>query len=241
MSTLVISGLVVERAGRPVVRGVDLEIASGEIVALLGPNGAGRTTTIEAIAGLLSPAAGTIGIVGGPSLTGARPEAVRAAGVATVLTNHRVLGDLTVLDNLKVAAGRRGADRDRRVAQALTTFGELGDHLGRPARQLSGGQQQMLALGQALVREPDFLLIDEMSHGLAPVVVSRLLGVLRTVADSGVGILLVEQFATVALRLADRACVMARGSIVHAAPADVYVADQELLHRLYLGVDVPSV
>lgn len=233
---LSVRGLEVDRGGRRVVHGVDLDVAPGEIVAVLGPNGAGRSTTIEALAGMLRASAGRC-TSNGTSLLGLRPEAIRAAGVATVLSNHRVLGGLSVRDNLLVAAGCTGSERAARVERVLTTFPELEAHLARPARTLSGGQQQMLALGQALVCEPRFLLIDEMSHGLAPAIVARLLAVLREVAATGVGILLVEQFANVALRLADRAVVMSRGHLVHAGPASTYLGDPDLLHRLYLGMD----
>ena len=232
-----VQGLDVDRGGRRVVRGADLEVDAGEIVALLGPNGAGRSSTIEALAGLLPIAGGTY-TCDGHSLVGLRPEAIRAAGVATVLSNHRVLGGLSVRDNLLVATGRHGRDRDERVGEVLATFPELEAHLARPARTLSGGQQQMLSLGQALACRPRFLVIDEMSHGLAPAIVARLLDVLRDVAGTGVGIPLVEQFANVALRLADRAVVMSRGRVVHGAASSVYLDDPDLLHRLYLGGDL---
>ncbi len=231
---LVVRGLEVDRGGRRVVHGVDLDVEAGEIVAVLGPNGAGRSTTIEALAGMLRVGGGSF-TCDGRSLLGLRPEAIRAAGVATVLSNHRVLGGLSVRDNLVLAGGRAGTDRDRRVDETLATFPELEPHLGRPARTLSGGQQQMLSLGQALVCSPRFLLIDEMSHGLAPAIVARLLSVLRDVAATGVGVVLVEQFANVALRLADRAIVMSRGHVVHRGPASTYLQDADLLHRLYLG------
>jgi branched-chain amino acid transport system ATP-binding protein len=229
-----VQGLTVTRGGRTVVRGVDLEVARGEVLSLLGPNGAGRSSTILAIAGVL-PSTGTIR-VGETTLTGLRPDQMRRAGVSTVLENHRVLTDLTVSDNLKVAGGKRGAERRARIERVLATFPELEAHLDRPAGQLSGGQQQMLALGQALANEPQFLLIDEMSMGLAPVVVSRLLAVLRSLAERGIGILLVEQFAHLALGISDRAAVMARGQLVYSGEAAELRDDAELLHHLYMGV-----
>ncbi|MCB1001392.1 MAG: ATP-binding cassette domain-containing protein [Acidimicrobiales bacterium] len=233
---LSVRGLDVDRGGRRVVRGVDLDVAPGEIVALLGPNGAGRSSTIETLAGLL-PASGGTYTCDGAALLGLRPEAIRRAGVATVLSNHRVLGGLSVRDNLLAAAGATGRERDDRVLDAIRTFPELDAHLARTAKTLSGGQQQMLALGQALVCRPRYLVIDEMSHGLAPAIVARLLEVLRQVSATGVGILLVEQFANVALRLADRAVVMSRGHVVHHGPSSRYLDDPDLLHRLYLGLD----
>lgn len=234
---LVVEGLTVSRGGRTVVHGVDLRVGRGRIVSLLGPNGSGRSSTILAMCGLLPADAGTVHLNGAP-ISGMRADLVRRAGVSTVLENHRVLSDLTVLDNLKVAGGRRGHARAQRIEHVLATFPELGDHLERPAGQLSGGQQQMLAVGQALANEPDYLLIDEMSMGLAPVVVTRLLGVLRTLAEQGIGILLVEQFAHLALSISDHAVVMARGQVVHDGPAAELHADADLLHRLYMGTSL---
>ncbi|MDO8361904.1 MAG: ABC transporter ATP-binding protein [Actinomycetota bacterium] len=237
---LTVESLTVVRGGRTVVRGVDLTVSPGEVVALLGPNGAGRSSTILAMCGLLPAAGGSVSL-NGRSLTGLRPDRVRGAGVSTVLENHRVLADLTVHDNLKVAGGRRGTGRVERVERVLQTFPELVEHLDRPAGQLSGGQQQMLALGQALASQPQVLLIDEMSMGLAPVVVSRLLGVLRTLADDGIGVLLVEQFAHLALSISDRASVMTRGKCVFSGAASDLDRDPDLLHRLYMGAGVEDV
>ena len=237
MSTLVVEGLTVARAGRTVVRHADLVVNSGEVVSLLGPNGAGRSSTILAMCGVLPVAGGTIHL-DDRSLSGLRPDLVRRAGVSTVLENHRVLADLTVRDNLKVAGGRRGSARDQRIDRVLDTFPELVAHLDRPAGQLSGGQQQMLALGQALANQPSFLLIDEMSMGLAPVVVARLLEVLRSLAQAGIGVLLVEQFAHLALSISDRAYVMTRGQLVFDGAAADLDGDSDLLHRLYMGAGV---
>ncbi len=230
---LVVEGLTVERGGRTVVRDVGLTVQAGQVVCVLGPNGAGRSSSILAMAGLL-PCAGRVE-VSGVSVVGQRPDQIRAAGLSTVLENHRVLSALSVHDNLRVAGGRRGASRNAAVEKVLGTFPELTHHLERPAGQLSGGQQQMLALGQALVSKPAFVLIDEMSMGLAPVVVKRLLAVLRELAADGIGVLLVEQFAHLALSVSDAAYVMSRGEIVYAGDADTLDHDPELLHDLYLG------
>ena len=232
---LAIRGLTVMRAGRTVVRDVDLEVRRGEVVSLLGPNGSGRSSTVLAVAGLLPRSGGDV-LLDDRSIAGIRPDLVRRAGVSTVLENHRVLTDLSVHDNLKVAGGRRGPERRERIDRVLATFPELEAHLERPAGQLSGGQQQMLALGQALANQPAFLLIDEMSMGLAPVVVSRLLGVLRELAESGIGVLLIEQFAHLALGISDRASVMARGRLLYSGPARDLHDDPDRLHRLYLGI-----
>lgn len=230
---LVVDGLTVVRGGRTVVRGVGLHVEPGRVVCVLGPNGAGRSSTILAMAGLL-PCTGSVR-VNGTEVVGQRPDRIRGAGMSTVLENHRVLSALSVHDNLRVAGGRRGARRNDAVDKVLVTFPELKEHLERPAGQLSGGQQQMLALGQALVSQPQYVLIDEMSMGLAPVIVKRLLAVLRDLAAEGIGVLLVEQFAHLALSVSDAAYVMSRGEIVYSGDASALDHDGELLHDLYLG------
>jgi branched-chain amino acid transport system ATP-binding protein len=229
-----LSGVTVARGGRPVVHEVSLEIPPGEVTALLGPNGAGKSTLVLAVAGVLRPLAGSIEI-GGRELAGRRPERIRAAGVAVVPEGRRLLSDLTVEDNLNVATYALARDEARSGrAYALELFPELTKRLDLAARSLSGGEQQMLVLAQALVSKPRFILIDELSLGLAPVVVKRLVPTIRTVAESGVGVLLIEQFATVALGLANRAHVIDRGHIQFAGLASDLKARPELLQSSYL-------
>ena len=210
---LVLEEVSVARGGRTVVRGVSLAVPVGEITALLGPNGAGKSSLVLAVAGVLPLAGGTIR-AGATPLTGRRPERVRAAGVATVPEGHRVLGDLSVDDNLRVAARRlaRG-DRDAARERVLDLFSELRELGDRRAGSLSGGEQQMLALGQAVIGRPRYLIVDELSLGLAPVVVRRLVPALHEVARQGVGVLLIEQFTALALGVATNAHVLVRGRL----------------------------
>ncbi len=228
-----LDGLTVERGGRAVVREVSFEIPPGEVTALLGPNGAGKSSLVLAVGGVL-PQSGSIKL-GDQELAGRRPEKVRAAGVAVVPEGRRLLPDLTVQDNLDVATySLPNAVAKERRAYALELFPELTARLDAKARSLSGGEQQMVVLAQALVSQPRFVLIDELSLGLAPVIVKRLVPTIRTVAESGVGVLLIEQFATVALGLANRAHVMDRGRLRFSGLASELKARPELLQSSYL-------
>jgi branched-chain amino acid transport system ATP-binding protein len=233
-TTLRLEGLSVPRAGRPVLHDVSLEIPPGEVTALLGPNGAGKSTLVLTVAGLLRPASGRI-LLGERDLTRRRPERIRRAGVAVVAEGRRVLSDLSVADNLRVAT--YGLDReqaDQGMDYALELFPELARYQETSARSLSGGEQQMVVLAQALVSRPSVLLVDELSLGLAPVVVKRLVPTLASVAGSGAGVLLIEQFAHVALGLANSAYVLEGGRIRYHGTAGELKANPELLHSAYL-------
>jgi branched-chain amino acid transport system ATP-binding protein len=229
-----LDNLTVARGGRAVVRDVSLEIPQGEVTTLLGPNGAGKSSLVLAVAGVLPAESGSIK-VGDDELVGRRPEKIRAAGVAVVPEGRRLLPDLTVEDNLQVATYSlpAGTARERR-GYALELFPELQARLDARARSLSGGEQQMVVLAQALVSQPKFILIDELSLGLAPVVLKRLIPTIRTIAESGVGVLLIEQFATVALGLANRAYVMEGGDIEFSGLASELRDNPELLQSAYL-------
>ena len=234
MSTLELRGITVERGGRPVVKDVSIAVPAGEVTALLGPNGAGKSSLVLAVGGVLRPRPGSVSL-DGIELAGRRPEKIRAAGLAIVPEGRRLLSDLTTQDNITVAtyALSKAVAAEGR-ARALELFPRLEARLNVPARLLSGGEQQMLVLAQALVSQPKYLVIDELSLGLAPVVVSQLIPVLRTVAESGVGILLIEQFATVALSLATGAYVMEGGVIRYEGNAAELRDRPELLHSAYL-------
>jgi branched-chain amino acid transport system ATP-binding protein len=235
VSGLTIEGLTVERGGRPVVHGASLAVPAGEVTALLGANGAGKSTLVLAVGGVLRPAAGRV-MVDGHDLTGRRPERIRRAGVAVVPEGRRLLSQLTVEDNLRVATYALAPATARQGrARARELFPELDKRLTIPAGALSGGEQQMLVLAQALVSQPRFVLIDELSLGLAPLIVQRLIPTIRTIAESGAGVLLIEQFATVALGLAERAYVMDRGRIRFSGQASELRAAPELLHSAYLA------
>jgi branched-chain amino acid transport system ATP-binding protein len=226
--------LTVSRGGRAVVRKVSIDIPPGEVTALLGPNGAGKSSLVLAVGGVLRPDTGTV-LLGDRNLTGRRPERIRQAGVAIVPEGRRLLPQLTVKDNLQVACyALSREDAKAGLAYALQLFPELEKRYDVDARQLSGGEQQMLVLAQALVSKPDFVFIDELSLGLAPVVVQRLIPTIREVAESGVGVLLIEQFAHVALELANRAYIMEGGRIQFSGLASQLREKPELLHSAYL-------
>jgi branched-chain amino acid transport system ATP-binding protein len=234
VSALLISDLTVERGGRAVVQHVTVEIPAGQVTALLGPNGAGKSTLVLAVGGVLKPRSGEVQM-DGTNLTGRRPERIRQAGVAIVPEGRRLLPDLTVEDNLRVASYTLTKERAQAGrARVLDLFPQLRQRLSAPARTLSGGEQQMVVLAQALICDPRYLLIDELSLGLAPVVVSRLIPVIRTIAEDGTGVLLIEQFATVALGLAGHAHVMEGGRIRFSGPAAHLREHPDLLRSAYL-------
>jgi branched-chain amino acid transport system ATP-binding protein len=231
---LALRGLAVERGGRTVVSDVSIDIPAAEVTALLGPNGAGKSSLVLAVGGVLSPRAGTVTMDGG-NLAGRRPERVRRAGIAIVPEGRRLLADLSVDDNIRVASyslpreeARAGRER------VLALFPELGRRLTAKARLLSGGEQQMVVLAQALITRPRYLLIDELSLGLAPVVVNRLIPTIREIAQSGIGVLLIEQFAAVALGLARGAYIMEGGELRYSGLASELREQPELLRSAYL-------
>jgi branched-chain amino acid transport system ATP-binding protein len=234
VSVLSLDGLTVTRGGRTVVRDVSIDIPAGEVTALLGPNGAGKSTLVLAVGGVLRPQSGSVDLAG-RELAGRRPERIRQAGIAIIPEGRRLLPDLTVEDKIRVAtyALSRAAARAGRE-RALELFPQLRKRLSAPARALSGGEQQMVVLAQALVSQPQYMLIDELSLGLAPVIVNRLIPVIRAVADSGTGVLLIEQFATVALSLANTAHVLEGGRIRYHGTATQLRDNPELLRSAYL-------
>ena len=234
MSELVLDGVCVERGGRTVVKDVTITVPAGQVTALLGPHGAGKSSLVLAIGGVLRPRPGSVSL-DGSELAGKRPEKIRAAGVAIVPEGRRLLPDLTVDDNIRVATyALPAAVALEGRKRALELFPALEKRLNVPARSLSGGEQQMVVLAQALVSQPKYILIDELSLGLAPVVVNRLIPVIRAMAESGIGVLLIEQFATVALGLATSAYVMEGGVIRYAGTASELRDKPDLLHSAYL-------
>ena len=226
--------LSIPRGGHPVVREVSMEIPPGQVTALLGANGAGKSTLVLAVGGVLRPSAGRV-LLGERELTGMRPEKVRAAGVAVVPEGRRLLTDLTVQENLRVANYALGRSEGAKgIAYALELFPELEKRWDIQARLLSGGEQQMLVLAQALVSKPKVILVDELSLGLAPVIVKRLVPTLAAVAESGVGVLLIEQFAHVALGLAEKAYVIEGGRIHYEGTAQRLKDEPDILRSAYL-------
>jgi branched-chain amino acid transport system ATP-binding protein len=212
-------------------------VHAGEVVALLGANGAGKSTTLGAVAGLVDPQAGTIEVVGttsGRSTSARRTRRLARAGLALVPEDRSLFPTLTARQTLRVAAGRGRVAAA--VDEAVGWFPPLARVLDRPATLLSGGEQQMLALARALVRRPRVLMIDEMSLGLAPLVVDALLPVVRAAAaEQGAAVLLVEQHVPAALAVADRGYVLRSGRIVAEGDAATLRADPDLLAASYLG------
>ena len=215
----------------PVVRGLNLHVAPGEIVALLGPNGAGKTTTLITASALNPIIKGDIKIMG-RSVKGRRPHLVARDGLAHVLEDRSLFFQLTVRENLQLGAARGTVD----IPAALEYFPALAEIQDRRAGLLSGGQQQMLAMARALTSTPKLLMVDEMSLGLAPIIVENLLKILRTIAhETGAGVLLVEQHVHLALDTADRAYIMSHGELVREGTGAELRAHQELLESSYLG------
>jgi len=221
------------------LRDVSLEVRAGELVALIGANGAGKSTLLRTIAGLVAPAAGRVAL-DGRDVTGQAPEAMIRAGVALVPERRRVFAPLTVLDNLELGGYALPRGRDFRgrleagVEEAYRLFPVLRQRRDQLAGTLSGGEQQMLAIGRALMTRPRLLLCDEPSLGLAPLVVAEIMRLLSTLRASGTTILLVEQNARMALRAADRAYVLEVGSVVLSGPAADLLEDDQL-KAAYLG------
>jgi branched-chain amino acid transport system ATP-binding protein len=221
-----------------VLHGIDLTVAPGEVVALLGPNGAGKTTLLRAVSGLL-PWSGAVRFAG-RDLTGASPRDTVRAGLVHVIEGHRVFAQLTVFDNLLLAGyGMSRRERGPRVDEALGCFPEIAAKRNDRAGMLSGGQQQMLAVAQGLVRRPRLLMLDEPSAGLSPVLVDRVLAAAGQLRETGTAVLLVEQLIEKALALADRVYALARGTIVLEARTNEADLPNRLEHA-YFGQDVTA-
>ena len=230
---LAVRGLRAGHGGVEAVSGIDLDVGSGEVVALLGANGAGKTSTLRAISGLLPVAAGSV-LLGDRRLDRLAPHHVVAAGVAHVPEGRRVFVRMTVRENLELGAYTDPAGAGASLRRVLDLLPLLADRQDQPAGTLSGGEQQLLALGRALMSGPRVLLLDEPSTGLAPQAVQAVLEVLAGVAAAGTAVLLVEQDVDAALRLASWAYVMEAGRIVAQGPADQVRADPALAEA-YLG------
>ncbi|HEX3924746.1 MAG TPA: ABC transporter ATP-binding protein [Streptosporangiaceae bacterium] len=218
--------------GRPVLRDVNITLEAGQVLALLGPNGAGKTTLMLTIAGLQAPLAGSIGL-GGVTVRPGSPRAAVKAGLVLVPDDRSLFKGLTVTENLRLASRRGSATTSERI---FGYFPELKRRVKVAAGDLSGGEQQMLAIGRALMQDPKVLLVDELSMGLAPVIVETLLPVIRQVADdTGAACVLVEQHVMLALEIADTAIVLAHGDVALQGEARALAADGTLIERAYLG------
>jgi branched-chain amino acid transport system ATP-binding protein len=225
-TVLELHGVAVGYGGVPVLDAVDATVRAGEVVAVLGANGVGKTTLLKSIAGVIRPISGRADFVGTP-LTGPLHRRARR-GIALVTEERAIIRKLTVAENLRLGT--------RQPAEALALFPELQKVLHRKAGLLSGGEQQMLVLGRVLANDVRLLLVDEMSFGLAPLVVRRLLDAIRAAADRGAAVLLAEQHPALALSIADRGYVLSRGSVRLAGAASDLLGRLEEIEQEYLSI-----
>jgi branched-chain amino acid transport system ATP-binding protein len=237
MSALLeVESLRVTYGGVVAVRDVSLSVSPGEVVAVLGANGAGKTTTLLAVSGLVKVRGGDVRL-DGESIVGSAPEAIARRGVAHVPAGRGIFGRLTVADNLRMGlygSGRiKADDAEESVEQVLEAFPILRERRDQPAGTMSGGQQQQLAIGRALVQKPRLLLLDEMSMGLAPAIVADLFALVGRLRESGIGVVMVEQFVGQALKVADRAVVLEQGTVVADGAPDELSSDD--IAAAYLG------
>ena len=234
MTALAVEKLSVRYGAVEAVRGLSLEVKPGEIVGLIGPNGAGKSSTLHAIMGAAPVTGGEVRL-NGRSLVGRRPEDVARRGVALVPEGRRIFGELTVDENLRLGlAARRARRNGHGLGRAYDLFPMLREFRSRQAGVLSGGQQQQLAIGRALVAEPDFLLLDEPSLGLAPKIVDVVFEAMAKIRDAGLAVLLVEQRAQRTVALADRSHVLANGELrLTLGPQDA--GDTDRLVAAYLA------
>ena len=226
---LAMTDLKVNRAGFPVIRGVTISAPPGQVTVLLGPNGAGKTTLLESISGLIPTGGGELSFDGTSIVKASRVRRARL-GISHVEQGRSIFAELTVVENVDVSAPNTAAREE-----ALALFPELTPRRNVLAGGLSGGEQQMLVLARALAAGPKTLLIDEMSLGLAPTIVQRLMPLCRTLADRGVGVLLVEQYADLALRIGDSAYLLNRGLVVMQGACSELLAQSDEVRRSYLG------
>jgi branched-chain amino acid transport system ATP-binding protein len=241
-TALEVKGLRAGYGRLPVIFGIDLTVDEGEIVALLGLNGAGKTTTLRAISGMIPVLGGTVRF-NGKDITGRPAERIARLGLIHVPEGRGIFPNLRVDESLRLAAALaklEPAEAERRIGQAYETFSSLERRRTQSAGTLSGGEQQMLALARALIWRPRLLMVDEMSQGLAPAIVDRLFEIVGAFRDNGTALLLVEQFVTRALAVADRAYVVEKGEIGYAGPAADLAADDEFVRSSYLGADEPE-
>lgn len=233
---LEVRDLVVAYGAVEAVKGVSLEVAPGEVMAILGGNGAGKTTTLRAISGLIRPRSGEI-LLAGKSILKLDAYRVVEAGLSQVPEGRRIFSTLSVEENLNLGGYLQRSNREelrRRKARVYEAFPRLLERRGQLAGTLSGGEQQMLAIGRALMSAPRVLTLDEPSLGLSPLLGRRILRIVREIADTGVAVLLIEQNARQALKVADRACVLEVGRTVLSGTAAELAADRRV-QMAYLG------
>lgn len=229
MTTLTLHDVAISRGAGPVVSHVSLTVRPGTITALIGPNGAGKTSVLESVSGIVQTSSGKISVDGADIATMSRRKRFKL-GIVHVEQGRAVFPSLTVRENLEITAKTATHFDD-----ALALFPELEKRLTSATGLLSGGEQQMVVLARAFAAQPKLLLLDEMSLGLAPVVYLRLMPIVSHIADTGVGILLVEQFAHLALQIATEAVVITGGRVTYSGSAGVLLSSSETLQKAYLG------
>jgi len=234
---LELSDLRVAYGGIAAVKGVSLEVGKGEIVALIGANGAGKTSTLKSIVGLVPAQSGTVRLFGN-DLRQVPTHRIAARGVSLVPEGRAIFGNMSVRENLELGSflKREREGQKRRLERCIALFPRLGERLSQEAGTLSGGEQQMLAIGRALMAEPQLILLDEPSLGLAPKLVAQIFESIVTIAQSGITILLVEQNTRLALETAQRAYVLVTGSVVLSGPA-AELREDPRIRAAYLGED----
>jgi branched-chain amino acid transport system ATP-binding protein len=234
MPLLEVETLHAQYAFAPVLRGISFSVNAGEIVSIFGRNGAGKTTTLRTLMGWVRPSSGTIKFAG-ESIAGRSPDRIFRKGIAFIPEDRRIFGTLTVEENLTLglfSLWQSGAERQRRLDRAIALFPRLGERRRQLGKTLSGGEQQMLAIGRAVIGDPKLLLVDEPSEGLAPIVVNEIFESLVRMRDDGIALLLVEQNVRRAAALSNSCYVMEKGQIIaQGLPADV-MADEKIRQRL---------
>ena len=235
MSDIILSvkDLQVNYGGIEAVKGISFDVPAGDIVTLIGANGAGKSTTLKAIAGLVKPRSGSIELEG-TNITGKDSSDIVARGVTLVPEGRRVFANMTVLENIKIGAYLRKDSLDEDIAWVYDLFPRLKERAWQLAGTLSGGEQQMLAMGRAMMISPKLLMLDEPSMGLAPILVEQIFDIIRELRKAGTTILLVEQNAGMALDIADRAYVLETGKITLSGTG-AELAQSELVKKAYLG------
>jgi branched-chain amino acid transport system ATP-binding protein len=232
---LEITNLVAGYGAAPILRGVSLSVNAGEIVAVLGANGVGKTTLNRAVSGLIRANGGTV-TFDGASIIGQRPETIVAAGLIHVPEGRKIFPNMSVRENLELGSYRRAtANRARNLDRAFTIFPRLRERTGQMAGTLSGGEQQMLAIGRGLMAEPRLIILDEPSLGLSPLLVEEMFSLIQRIAADGLAVMLVEQNVVQSLDLAARAYVLENGEVAMQGGADALKRDPRLM-TTYLGM-----
>jgi len=232
---LALEGLTARYGSSTVLRGVDLVVQPGQVVALIGPNGAGKTTLMRTVAGLVPASGGSVRL-NGAEVMRRKPHQRARAGLCLIPEGRGIFPSLTVRENLRLQGS--AAQRRETLDRIVEAFPVLGDRLGATAGRLSGGQQQMVALGRCLVSNPLVVMLDEVSMGLAPLIIDEIFEALERLARTGVALLLVEQYVSRALAMADSVYVLTRGQVGwHGSPAQITA--EEIMQR-YLDVDLPA-